>query len=98
MDDIAVALEHVNLLNGRDGLSVELLEGLLKLLVVTARSLRSPLNLPPRSTLATVFPLPLESRTRYFLSRSPGSRFEWFGQKMNTYPSVTNYTVKGLIH
>ena len=35
MDDVAVALEHVDLLDGLDRLDIELLQRLLKLLVVT---------------------------------------------------------------
>jgi hypothetical protein len=54
VDDIAVALEHVDLLNGLDGLDVELLEGLLKLLVVTAGAGRRALDLSPGGTLATI--------------------------------------------
>jgi hypothetical protein len=57
VDDVAVALEHVDLLNGLDGLDVELLQGLLELLVVAARAGRSPLDLSPGSTLATTSPL-----------------------------------------
>lgn len=53
MDDVAIALEHVNLLDGLNGLDVELLEGLLKLLVVTGGPRRRPLDLSPGSTLAT---------------------------------------------
>ena len=34
MDDIAIALEHVDLLDGLDGLGVELLQGSLELLVI----------------------------------------------------------------
>ena len=37
MDDVAVRLEHVDLLNLGDGLDVHLLEGSLELLVVGAR-------------------------------------------------------------
>lgn len=54
MDDVAIALEHVHLLDGLDGLDIELLEGLLKLLVVTGRPRGGALDLPPGSTLATV--------------------------------------------
>jgi hypothetical protein len=53
VDDVAVALEHVDLLNGLDGLDVQLLEGLLELLVVTAGAVRCALDLSPRGTLAT---------------------------------------------
>lgn len=57
VDDVAVALEHVDLLDGLDGLDVELLQRLLELLVVAARAGRSPLDLSPGGTLATVSPL-----------------------------------------
>jgi hypothetical protein len=55
VDDVAVALEHVDLLNGLDGLDIELLEGLLQLLVVTGRPRGGALHLPAGSTLATIF-------------------------------------------
>lgn len=54
VDDVAVALEHVDLLDGLDGLDVELLERLLKLLVVTGGPRGGALHLSPGSTLATV--------------------------------------------
>jgi hypothetical protein len=56
VDDVAVALEHVDLLDSLDGLDVELLERGLKLLVVGARVLVDLLDLPARSTLASVVP------------------------------------------
>jgi hypothetical protein len=59
VDDIAVTLEHVDLLDGLDGLDVELLEGSLKLLVVGAGALVDLLDLPARSTLASVSPVSL---------------------------------------
>lgn len=54
VDDVAVALEHVDLLDGLDGLDVELLQGGLELLVVTAGALVDLLDLPARSTLASI--------------------------------------------
>jgi len=54
VDDVSVALEHVDLLDSLDGLDIELLERCLKLLVVGAGSLVNLLNLAPRSTLASV--------------------------------------------
>jgi len=54
VDDVSVALEHVDLLNGLDGLDVDLLESLLELLVVAAGAGRSPLHLPPGGALATI--------------------------------------------
>jgi hypothetical protein len=53
VDDVSVALEHVDLLNRLDGLDIELLERSLKLLVVGARVLVDLLDLPARSTLAS---------------------------------------------
>lgn len=52
MNDVAVALEHVDLLDSLDRLDVELLESLLELLVVRAGSLRCALHLPARGALA----------------------------------------------
>ncbi len=54
MDDVAVALEHVDLLNGLDGLDIELLERLLELLVVAGGARGGALDLSPGSALATV--------------------------------------------
>lgn len=54
VDDVAVRLEHVDLLNGRDGLDVHLLEGSLELLVVTTTGSVDLLDLSSGSTLATV--------------------------------------------
>lgn len=54
MDDVAVALEHVDLLNGLDGLYVELLQRGLELLVVGAGALVDLLDLPAGSALAAI--------------------------------------------
>lgn len=54
VDHVAIALEHVDLLNGLNRLDVQLLQGLLQLLVVAAGAGRRPLNLSPGSTLATI--------------------------------------------
>lgn len=53
VDDVSVALEHVDLLNGLDGLDIELLEGLLELLVIGGGPLWCPLHLPARGTLSS---------------------------------------------
>ena len=53
MDDVPVLLEHVDLLDGLDGLDVELLQRGLKLLVVRAGAGGRPLDLPAGSALAT---------------------------------------------
>ena len=47
MDDIAVLLEHVHLLNRLDGLHVEFLQRCLQLLVIGARGLVNFLLFPP---------------------------------------------------
>jgi len=52
VDNIAVGLEHVDLLDGLDRLHVQLLEGALELLVVGAGALVDLLDLSSRSTLA----------------------------------------------
>ena len=54
MDDVAVALEHVHLLNGLDGLNIDLLEGGLELLVIASGAGRRSLDLSAGSTLATI--------------------------------------------
>ena len=53
MDHIAILLEQVYFLDGLDGLDVELLESLLKLLVVSGGSLRSTFDLSSSSALST---------------------------------------------
>lgn len=54
MDDVAVRLEHVDLLDGLDGLDVHLLEGGLELLVVGAGVALDLLDLAAGSALASV--------------------------------------------
>lgn len=54
MDDVAVRLEHVDLLNGLDGLSVQLLQSQLELLVVGAGPSGCALDLSPGGTLSTM--------------------------------------------
>lgn len=54
MDDVAVFLEHVDLLDGLDGLDVHLLQGSLELLVVGAGRLVDLLDLAAGSSLASV--------------------------------------------
>lgn len=53
VNNVAVALEHVDLLDGLDGLDVELLEGLLELLVVGAGPGGSALHLSAGSALSS---------------------------------------------
>jgi hypothetical protein len=53
VDDVAIRLEHVNLLNGLDRLGAKLLQGRLELLVVGAGPGGRTLHLSPRSSLAT---------------------------------------------
>lgn len=80
MDDVAVALEHVHLLNGLDGLDIELLERSLELLVITGGAGRRTLDLSPGSTLATI-------RHRYMLESSSSSLLlsstEWKNSHLN---------------
>lgn len=54
VDDVAIGLEHVDLLDSLDGLGAELLQGLLKLLVVGAGTGGRTLDLSPGSTLSTI--------------------------------------------
>ena len=54
VDDVSVLLEHVDLLDGLNGLDVHLLEGSLELLVVGARGLVDLLDLAAGSTLSTI--------------------------------------------
>jgi hypothetical protein len=54
VDDVSIALEHVDLLNGLDGLDVELLQRGLELLVIAGGPRGRALDLPPGSTLATI--------------------------------------------
>ena len=56
MDDVAVALEHVDLLDSLDGLDVQLLERSLELLVVGASGPVDLLDLPAGCALASVLP------------------------------------------
>ena len=55
MNDVAIALEHVDLLDRLDGLDVELLQRRLQLLVVGAGALVDLLDFSPGGALATVF-------------------------------------------
>jgi len=52
MYNVAVGLEHVDFFDGLNGLDVELLEGLLKLLVICSAALVHLLNLSTDSTLS----------------------------------------------
>lgn len=59
MNDVAVALEHIDLLDGLDGLDVQLLKRSLELLVVGAGALVDLLDLPAGCTLAAITVLAL---------------------------------------
>lgn len=72
MDNVAVRLEHVDLLNGLDGLGVQLLQGLLELLVVGAGAGGSTLDLAAGGTLSTVLGL--------WLAAVIGGRGTWASQ------------------
>jgi hypothetical protein len=54
VDDVSVLLEHVDLLDGLDGLDVHLLQGGLELLVVGTGGLVNLLDLAAGSTLSSV--------------------------------------------
>ena len=54
VDDVAVALEHVDLLDGLDGLDVHLLKSSLELLVVTTTASVDLLDLSSGGALAAV--------------------------------------------
>jgi hypothetical protein len=54
VDDVAVLLEHVDLLNSLDGLDVQLLEGGLELLVVGIGGAVDLLDLAAGSALASI--------------------------------------------
>jgi hypothetical protein len=54
VDDVSVLLEHVDLLDGLDGLHVHLLQGGLELLVVGSGGLVNLLDLAAGSTLSSV--------------------------------------------
>ena len=64
MNDVAIALEHVDLLNGLDGLDIELLQRRLEFLVVGAGALVDLLDLSAGSSLAAIQPISL----KYFVS------------------------------
>jgi hypothetical protein len=54
VDDVAILLEHVDLLNALDGLDVQLLESGLELLVIGAGVADDLLDLAAGGTLATI--------------------------------------------
>lgn len=56
VDDVAVALEHVDLLDSLDGLDVQLLKRSLELLVVGTSGPVDLLDLPAGCALASVAP------------------------------------------
>ena len=70
MDDVAVLLEHVDLLNGLDGLDVELLQRRLELLVVGAGAGGRPLDLAAGRSLATANALDSQSFDRWGFDKS----------------------------
>lgn len=67
MNDVAVALEHVDFLNLLDGLNIQLLEVRLQLLVVGTSGLVDLLDLASRSTLASVVDVLLVFRCAQYL-------------------------------
>jgi hypothetical protein len=54
VDDVAISLEHVDLLNSLDGLNIELLERRLQLLVIHSCALVNLLDLSSRCAFPTV--------------------------------------------
>ena len=72
MDDLAVLLEHVNLLDGRNRLSIDLLEGVGELGLFAGRVLASLLDLSADGTFATNAGLGLE--LGQFLSVNPSGK------------------------
>jgi hypothetical protein len=54
VNDVSITLEHVHLLDGLDGLDIELLERSLQLLVIGTGSGGSTLDLSSGSSLATI--------------------------------------------
>ena len=54
MNDIAIFLEHIDFLNGLDGLDIQLLEGSLKFLVVGAGGFVDFLDFSSRCAFAPV--------------------------------------------
>ena len=84
VDDVAVLLEHVDLLNGLDGLGVQLLEGSLELPVVGAGASGRALCLPAGSTLATMSIC--QSNCSPLVPKSSSSSFVIVAWK-NTYPA-----------
>jgi len=89
VDDVAVALEHVNLLDSLDGLDVDLLQGLLKLLVIGTGPSGSSLDLSPG------VPLPLSS---YVKRQNQNSEYSVLSdgvgeESVVTYPAKTEALV-----
>lgn len=64
VDDVPVLLEHVDLLNGLDGLDVQLLQRRLELLVIGAGAGGRPLDLAAGRSLATANALDTQSLDR----------------------------------
>lgn len=74
VDDVAIRLEHVDLLNGLDGLGAELLQGLLKLLVISAGAGRRTLDLSPGGTLSTIESIGVSGRFDSMVHRQYAGR------------------------
>ena len=88
VDDVAVVLEHVDLLNSLDGLSVELLQGGKKLLVVGAGAGGGALDLATGSTLATEeHIIMLATRGSISMFRSDSDEFGGEGRSIS-YPVI----------
>jgi len=78
VNDVAVTLEHVDLLNARDGLDVHLLESRLQFLVVGTGGLVDLLDLSSGSTLATSSSISIyRSSYRVVRRRKPRRKVGW---------------------
>jgi len=82
VDDVAIALEHVDLLDGLDRLNIELLQRCLELLVVGTGALVDLLDLPTGSALTAMASL-AQSFTTY--SSTP---------VLSPHPQLILYTVR----
>jgi len=77
VDDVAVLLEHVDLLDGLDRLDVHLLEGGLQLLVIGAGVAGHLLDLAAGSALASVERIQLVEFVRRGRNRCRSHSWDW---------------------
>lgn len=96
MNYVAVSFEHVDLFNRLDRLNIELLQRLLKLLVISCGSLGGALDLSPRGAFATarqlaIWPCPRTTKP-FSNSFAPGAadlQGSGFGRKKSRVSSVS---------